>query len=100
MKIIKSIVKYIGNRYTKVQLLAIAVILVFAFFISDSSIFDRLSHDSKIRELNNQIEYYREKTEEDKKQLEQLNSNKDDIERFARENYLMKRPNEDIFIVE
>lgn len=100
MKIIKSILRYITTRYTKVQLVAILVIIVFAFFISDSSIFARLSSDAKIHELNNQIEYYRNKTVEDRKQLEQLHSNKEDIEKFAREKYLMKKPNEDIFVVE
>ncbi len=51
-------------------------------------------------ELNGQIEYYRNKTIEDKQKLEELHSDKDRIEKFARENYLMKRPNEDVFIIE
>lgn len=81
------------------QLLAMIVIILFAFFITDSSIFARLGYDAKIRELNGQIEYYRDQIERDKIQLEQINSNKDDIEKFAREKYLMKKENEDIFII-
>ncbi len=54
----------------------------------------------RIIELNNQIEYYREKTVEDKQKLQELQSDKDRIEKFARENYLMKKEDEDVFIVE
>lgn len=76
------------------------VIIVFAFFISESNIFARIGYDAKIMELNSQIEYYRDKTVEDKQKLEQLQSDKDRIEKFARENYLMKKEDEDVFIVE
>lgn len=100
MKIIKSIVRYITTRYTKVQLIALAAIIVYAFILSDSSLFARFSSDAKIMELNSQIKYYRNKTVQDSKQLEQLHSNKDDIEKFARESYLMKKPDEDVYVIE
>ncbi|NDV94555.1 hypothetical protein D0T84_06415 [Dysgonomonas sp. 521] len=100
MKIFKSIYNYLITRYTKIQLLIILVIIVFAFFITDSNIFARFNYDAKIMELNGQIDYYREKTEEDKEKLKLLESDKDRIEQFARENYLMKKDNEDVFLVE
>ncbi|MDH6310880.1 cell division protein DivIC [Dysgonomonas sp. PFB1-18] len=100
MNFLKSIFRYLTTRYTKIQLLIMLVIIVFAFFISESNIFARLGYDNKIRELNGQIEYYRDKTVEDKQKLKELESDKDRIEKFARENYLMKRENEDVFIVE
>lgn len=100
MGIFKSAFNYLITRYTKVQLLIILVIIVFAFFISESNIFSRFGYDAKIIELNNQIEYYHNKTIEDKQKLQELQSDKDRIEKFARENYLMKKPGEDIFIVE
>lgn len=99
MKVIKSIIRYITTRYTKVQLVVIGVVILFGFFLSDSSIFSRVEYDVEINRLNNQIEDYRKQTEQDKHQLEQLDSNKDDIERFAREKYLMKKENEDVFTV-
>lgn len=100
MKIFKSIFNYLITRYTKVQLLIILVIIFFAFFISDSNIFARFGYDAKIMELNSQIDYYREKTEQDKKKLKLLESDKDQIEKFARENYLLKKDDEDVFVVE
>lgn len=98
--LLRSLFRYLTARYTKVQLLAILVLLVFAFFVSDSNIFARFSYDAKIMELNSQIKYYRKQTEDDKKQLELLHSSEDDIERFAREKYFMRKPNEDIYVVE
>lgn len=100
MKIFKSILNYLITRYTKVQLLIILVIIFFAFFISDSNIFARFGYDAKIMELNSQIDYYREKTEQDKEKLKLLESDKDQIEKFARENYLLKKDDEDVFVVE
>jgi len=76
------------------------VIIAFAFFVSESNVFARVGYDNKIRELNGQIEYYRNQTEQDKQKLKELESDKDHIEKFARENYLMKKENEDVFIVE
>ncbi|EGK02498.1 MULTISPECIES: FtsB family cell division protein [Dysgonomonas] len=100
MAILKSAFNYLISRYTKVQLLIILVIIIFGFFISESSIFARFSYDAKIMELNSQIEHYRNKTIEDKQKLQELQSDKDRIEKFARENYLMKKPDEDVFLVE
>ncbi|GAB6119823.1 FtsB family cell division protein [Dysgonomonas termitidis] len=100
MAILKSAFNYLITRYTKVQLLIILAIIVFGFFISESSIFARFSYDAKIMELNSQIEHYRNKTIEDKQKLQELQSDKDRIEKFARENYLMKKPDEDVFLVE
>lgn len=99
MRIIKSIVHYFTTRYTKVQLIVIGVVIIFGFVLSDSSLYSRFFiYDREIRQLENQIEDYQEQAKRDKEQLEQLNSNKDDIEKFAREKYLMKKENEDIYI--
>jgi cell division protein FtsB len=100
MAILKSAFNYLITRYTKVQLLIILAIILFGFFISESNIFARFSYDAKIMELNSRIEHYRNKTIEDKQKLQELQSDKDRIEKFARENYLMKKPDEDIFLVE
>ncbi|NDV78010.1 septum formation initiator family protein [Dysgonomonas sp. 511] len=100
MKILNSIFKYIRTKYTAIQLLLLAVIIVYAFFISEGSLIDRFTHDSKIRELNSEIDVYKKKIAEDVHKLQQIESDAGHIERFARENYLMKKENEDVFIIE
>lgn len=100
MNLLRSIFRYLTTRYTKIQLLIIVAIIVFGFFISESNLFARFGYDAKIMELNGQIEHYRKQTVEDKQKLKELESDKDRIEKFARENYLMKKKDEDVFIVE
>ena len=63
------------------------------------TIIDRLQLRSKINQLENEQKYYREKIEEDKRKKEELLGNRDNLEKFAREQYLMKKENEDIFII-
>lgn len=100
MEQLKKIGRYILRKFSKIQLALIVVLIVCCFIIGDSNIFSRFGYDLEIRDLKNQIEYYQEKTENDKRKLNELRSDKDNIEKFARENYLMKKDNEEIFVVE
>lgn len=99
MKYLNRIKNYLLAKFTKLQLGFILVLIIFAFFVSDSNLFARFGYDSDIRDLKRQIKFYREQAETDQKKLEELDSNKSNIEKFGRENYLMKKSDEDIFIV-
>jgi len=54
----------------------------------------------KLRTLKNEKEYYQEKIKEVEKDKKELMGNDALLEKFAREKYLMKKPGEDIFIIE
>lgn len=54
----------------------------------------------RIKSLENEKEYYLRKIEDDKKKIKELRTSPENLEKFAREQYLMKKPNEDIFIVD
>ncbi len=98
----ESVNKFGKNRilgFTATQIIILLVLLIILFFFSDSSIQKKLQQDSKIKNLNSQIELYKKQSEEDKMKLNELQSNKDDLEKFARENYFMKKENEEIFII-
>ncbi len=100
MRFLKIVLAYLRSRYSWMQLGAILGLLLFAFVLTDTNLFARFKYNLEIGELNDQIEYYRGKALEDRQQLELLNSNKDDIEKFAREKYKMKKADEDIFIID
>jgi hypothetical protein len=53
-----------------------------------------------LRQLNHQTEYYRELIEKDKLEYASTFSSIDQMEKYAREEYKMKRPEEDLFIIE
>ena len=49
--------------------------------------------------LEDERAYYLEKIAEVKEEREELFSNPDLLEKFAREQYLMKKPTEDLYII-
>ena len=89
--------KYLGhlNKYWVVSI----VFVILTFTAGDSSLYKRYTYDEKIRSLENEIEHYRKEIEINSKKLKDLHTDKEGLERFAREEYLMKRENEDIFII-
>jgi hypothetical protein len=50
-------------------------------------------------DMRTEKEYYQEQIEQDSTALHILESDKEELERFAREKYLMKRDNEDVYLV-
>ena len=79
--------------------LVIIVCLTFTFTVGDSNLFKRITYDEKILKLENEIKEYRKTIEENRKKLEDLHTSQERLERFAREEYFMKRPDEDVFII-
>ncbi len=78
----------------------ILVFLVVMLYWDDNNLFLRFSLSNKIRQLQQEIEHYETIIDESTKQLDQLRTDEKNLEKFARENYLMKKKEEDIFIVE
>jgi len=68
-------------------------------FIDSNDLLTQYRLGSKLGNLEDEKAYYQEKIEEVKKDREELMSNKELLEKFAREKYLMKKPTEDIFVV-
>ncbi len=89
--------KYISkvNPYWLVTIIFIAL----TFTAGDSNLYMRYKYDERIRSLEKEIEMYKEVIEVNSNKLHDLNTNKEGLERFAREEYLMKRSNEDVFII-
>lgn len=69
-------------------------------FVDDNSFLQSFLYDRKIRELKKEIEHYQGVIENSQQQLNELRSNSENLEKFAREQYLMKKSNEDIYIIE
>lgn len=80
----------------------LATLFVFGIWMTffDENNFIRQYH--RITELNSvqrKTSYYVKETEKAKKQLYSLKTNQHALERFAREEYYMKKPNEDVYII-
>ena len=81
-------------------LITIVGFLVVIVFLDENSLIQRAKHRQEISALNSEIEKYRKQFEEDTETLKELTENPEAMEKIAREKYLMKKPNEDIFIFE
>ena len=68
-------------------------------FFDRNNLVEEMQLRRKIVTLKREKEYYRKKIEEDKRKMEELLSSRENLEKFAREQYLMKRANEDIFVI-
>lgn len=82
-----------------VYILALAVFAVWMLFIDNNSWFIHNELNNEIESLEDEKDYYQKEIEKDNKAIKKL-STKDGLEKFAREEYYMKRKNEEIFIIE
>ncbi|HON18631.1 MAG TPA: septum formation initiator family protein [Salinivirgaceae bacterium] len=92
----KFIKKILGNKFYLTAL----VFVVWVGFFDANSLLERFKNYRRNRELRETIEYYKKKIEEDSKNLNEMRTDPEVLEKFARENYFMKRDNEDIILIE
>ncbi len=94
-KIWFAILPLLKNKYT------LSLILFFSWiiFFDQNNLLDRVENIRQLHQLENDRIYYIGKINEDTERLKELKSNSGNLEKFAREQYLMKKPKEDIFII-
>ena len=83
------------NKYWLVTILFLGL----TFTAVDSNLYKRYVYIKKIQELEKEIKQYKEEIEINTKKLNDLRTDKEGLERFAREEYLMKKADEDVFII-
>ncbi len=91
----KKILSIVKNKY----FIATTVFLVFLSFFDNDSFIERYKSIKKLNELKRQREFFIKEIESGKKRLRELQTDKENLEKFAREEYLMKKDNEDIFVI-
>lgn len=87
--------KVLGNRYMLVTIF----VVIWLIFLDNYSYFEHRSLNKKIKELEDNKEYFVKEIEKDTIAIKQL-KNADQTERYAREKYYMKREEEDIYLIE
>lgn len=91
----ESLKKIIKNYYLMVG----AFFLIWLTFFDSNDLYSQYKLAQKLSTLNADKSYYIEKIEEVKEDREELLSNPDLLEKFAREKYLMKKQSEDLYVV-
>lgn len=80
--------------------ITLGVFVVVIGFLDENSVVRRVGYAREESLLREEIEKYRKEYEENTERLNELVVDSGAIERIAREKYLMKKPNEDIFVFE
>jgi len=87
--------KHITNRFS----IAIIVFIIWVIFIDSNSYFFLQKLDNTIHELKDKKAFYEEGIKHEKQEFKDLSNDKK-LQKYARENLLMKKDGEDIYIIE
>ena len=90
--------KYISFLWNK-YFLGIVVFLVVIIFFDQHNLIDRIETKKHLEQLQQDTLFYRQKIREEREMIQQLQTSPANLEKFAREHYLMKAADEDIFII-
>ncbi len=83
------------NRY----FLATAVFVIWVVFLDQNNLITQYLYYKELKKAEEEMNYYKQELEKVKIEMDQLTSDPAKLEKFARERYFMKRPEEDIFII-
>jgi cell division protein FtsB len=90
-----GILPLLKNKYTLTLILFIGWIS----FFDQNNMMDRIQNMNQLHQLEKDKLYFIKKIKEDSTKLHELKTDSRNLEKYAREQYLMKKDNEDIFII-
>jgi cell division protein DivIC len=86
---------WLRNKYV----LTITVFAIWMLFFDQNNLVDRIQMKSEINQLEEDRAFYLEQIKADSARLHELTTDRDNLEKYAREQFLMKKPDEDVFVV-
>ena len=89
----------IGKALRNKYVLAFLIFLVWLLLFDQNNLAERRKSTAEFNQLLLEKKYYLQKIDEDRKRIDELKTNTENLEKFAREQYLMKKDNEDIFVI-
>jgi len=92
---IKKILSFFKNKYVFTTL----GLVIWILFFDKNDIFSQLELRSKLKDLEEEKKYYINEIKNIKDQNVHILNDVKDIEKYARENYFMKRDSEDVFVI-
>jgi cell division protein DivIC len=95
MKLLTRIPPILRNKY----LIATVIFVVFIVFFDDRDLVSNFRHTRELKNLEKSSQHYQDEIAKTRQELKQLRTDAALLEKYAREKYLMKRDNEDVFLV-
>ena len=93
--IINLLPKPLRNKY----LILLLLFIFWIIFLDDYNLINQNKMRNNVDDLKEQKEFYISEIKSDSTELFNLKNNSEKQEKFAREKFLMKKDNEDIFIL-
>lgn len=87
--------KWLKNKY----LISFSAFCVILLFLDKNDVFTQLDRARELQNLRQSKAYYMTRIKSERKELEGLMHNPAVLEKYAREKYMMKRDNEELFII-
>ncbi|MGV8879351.1 MAG: FtsB family cell division protein [Sphingobacteriaceae bacterium] len=91
----KRLIDLFKNKF----FLVTVTFVVWMIFFDKNDLFSQYEYHQQFIKLEQERDFYFKETEKVRKDLDELTSDKEKLEKFAREKYLMKRENEDVFVI-
>jgi len=86
---------FLRNKY----FLTLTIFIIWIVLLDTNNFVGRYRQISELQKLNKDKEYFIRKIDEDRRKLNELKTDDHNLEKFAREQYKMKKKNEDLYIV-
>lgn len=86
---------WLKNKY----LIAFAAFCVVMLFLDKNDVLTQVARTRELNKLRQSKQFYTAKIASERKQLQAIETNPAAVEKIAREQYLMKRDNEELFII-
>lgn len=88
------------KKYLNKYIITLGVFALIVLFLDENSMLKRMQMNQEERELREEIEKYRDDFNESTRLLGEITADSVAIEQIARERYMMKLPDEDIYVFE
>ena len=93
--VVDKITSFLKNKYA----VALTAFFIWILFFDSNNIISQFRLVFNLNDLHKQKNFYLDEIEKDSTALYILKNDTASLEKFAREKYLMKRDNEDIFLI-
>jgi len=87
------------NLFRNKYFLVSSIFLVWMVFFDRNDLFSQWEYHQQVSKLQQERDFYQKESAKVHQDLDELTSNKQKLEKFAREKYLMKKENEDVFVI-
>lgn len=91
----ETLATLLRNKFVVASLIFLTWITLF----DEDNLVTKHSYATKISELEEEKAQLQNDIDQDKRKMDELRNNKESLEKFAREEYFMKKPDETIFII-